>query len=134
MEVIHNSFFDVIKGSVSKAPTDSIMPLKKGYLTRISMIGTKNDVFLLFNKAFLSNMCLYFLSEENPDESTLEDMAKELANLTVGRAKVVTQELGKHFDISTPEYLGHRLIKDYDKGLHFRLGKGRCSIYVRRIQ
>lgn len=133
MDIIHNSFFDVVQKSISKTPHDSIMPLKRGYLSRISMVGTRNDVFLLFNKAFLRIFCVEFLGEENPSEQALEDMAKELANLVVGRAKVMTQELGKHFNISTPEYLGHRLIKNYDHGLHFRLKQGRCSIYMRRV-
>lgn len=132
MDIIHSSFFDIIKKSINQVPRDSIMPLKKGYLTKISMLGTHNDVYLLFNKEFLQIMCKYFLDENNPDESTLEDMAKELANLTVGRAKVMVEEAGKHFNISTPEYLGHRLISNYDHGLHFRLEEGRCSIYMRR--
>lgn len=132
MEIIHNSFFDVVQNSINKTPSDSIMPLKRGYLSKISMLGTHNDVFLVFNKAFLRIFCASFLGDDNPDEQTLEDMAKELANLVVGRAKVMTQELGKKFNISTPDYLGHRLLKNYDHGLHFRLGAGRCSIYMRR--
>lgn len=133
MDIIHRSFFDIVQNSINKTPHDSIMPLKKGYLSRISMIGTHNDVYLLFDKAFLRIFCVEFLGEENPDEQALEDMAKELANLTVGRAKVMTQELGKSFNISTPDFLGHRLIKNYDHGLHFRLDNGRCSIYMRRV-
>ncbi len=133
MEIIHNSFFDVVQNSINKIPRDSIMPLKKGYLSKISMLGTHNDVFLLFNKAFLRIFCTEFLGDEKPDENALEDMARELANLVVGRAKVMTQEIGKNFTISTPDYLGHRLIKNCDHGLHFRLGAGRCSIYMRRV-
>ena len=121
MDTIHRSFFDVIQKSINKTPTDSIMPLKKGYLSRISMIGTHNDVFLLFDKVFLRIFCREFLGDHNPSEQALEDMAKELANLTVGRAKVMAQDFGKSFDISTPEFLGHRLIKNHDHGLHFRL-------------
>ncbi|RDU60118.1 chemotaxis protein CheX [Helicobacter marmotae] len=133
MDIIHNSFFDVVKNSINEIPSDSIMPLKRGYLSKISMIGTHNDVFLCFNKAFLRIFCLEFLDDSNPSEQALEDMARELANLVVGRAKVMTEELGKKFNISTPEYLGHRLIKNYDHGLHFRLKSGRCSIYMRRV-
>ncbi len=133
MDIIHRSFFDIVQKSINKIPTDSIMPLKKGYLSRISMIGTRNDVFLLFDKVFLRIFCEEFLGEHNPDEQALEDMAKELANLTVGRAKVMAQELGKSFNISTTEFLGHRLIKNHDHGLHFRLDNGHCSIYMRRI-
>lgn len=132
MEVIRNSFFDVIRDTINEVPKESIIPLKRGYLSKIGMLGTHNEVYLLFNKAFLELMSEKFLNERYPSEQALQDMAKELANLTVGRAKVRTQELGKQFDITTPEYLGHKLVKNYDHGLHFRLYNGRCSIYMRR--
>lgn len=132
MEIIRKSFFDVVQGSINKTPHESIMPLKRGYLSKITMLGTHNDVYLLFNKAFLRLMCEHFLGDLEPSEESLEDMARELANLTIGHAKVKAQEEGGNFNISTPTYLGHCTIKDYDEGLHFRLSRGRCSIYMRR--
>ncbi|PAF45135.1 chemotaxis protein CheX [Helicobacter sp. 11S02596-1] len=131
MQIIHESFFDIIQKSIDMMPQDSIMPLKRGYLSSIEMLQSGIVVYLAFNKAFLKIMCKHFLSEEDPSEDALIDMAKELTNLTVGRAKVIVQEKGSHFDISTPKYLGIKLIKNYDKGLHFRLQSGRCSIFIR---
>ena len=64
--------------------------------------------------------------------ASLEDMARELANLTVGHAKVLAQRSAKNFNISTPDFLGIRVITNYDQGMHFRLErKGHCSIFVR---
>ncbi|PAF48893.1 chemotaxis protein CheX [Helicobacter sp. 12S02232-10] len=131
MQIIHKSFFDVIQKSINMTPQDSIMPLKKGYLSSIEMLESGIVVYLAFNKAFLKIMCKHFLSEEQPSEEMLIDMAKELANLTTGRAKVIVQEKGGSFSISTPKYLGIKCIKNYDKGLHFRLKNGRCSIFIR---
>lgn len=132
MEVIKESFFEVIKDSISVKPEESIIPLKKGYLTSIEMIGRETNVLLVFNKPFLKTMCLNFLGDENPSDDALEDMARELANLTVGHAKVIAQERKINFNISTPEFLGIRVIKDYDQGIHFRLrGSGHCSIFLR---
>ena len=91
MEIVRESFFEVIKKSIGVEPEESIIPLKRGYLVSIEMIGANKDVFLVFNKPFLRTMCHYFLSEDDPDNASLEDMARELANLTVGHAKVLAQ-------------------------------------------
>ena len=132
-KVIHQSFIEVLQESINKTPKDSILPIKKGYLTKISMLkngAVDKDVFLLFDKAFLKIVAKAMLEEDNPDKATLEDMAKELANLIVGHAKVLAKG-DKGFNISVPSYLGYKLIKDYDSGLHFKLGRGHCGIYVR---
>ena len=132
MEIVRESFFEVIKKSIGVEPEESIIPLKRGYLVSIEMIGANKEVFLVFNKPFLRTMCHYFLSEDDPDNASLEDMARELANLTVGHAKVLAQRSAKNFNISTPDFLGIRVITNYDQGMHFRLErKGHCSIFVR---
>ncbi len=132
MEIIRESFFEVIKDSIGISPEESIIPLKRGYLSSIEMIGRNMEVFLVFNKSFLEIMCEHFLADENPSDETLEDMARELANLTVGHAIVIAQKQHKTFNISTPEFLGIHVINDYDHGVHFRLkSKGHCSIFMR---
>lgn len=132
MEVIKESFFEVIKDSISVEVEESIIPLKKGYLTSIEMIGRGTNVLLVFNKPFLKTMCLHFLDDSTPSDDALEDMARELANLTVGHAKVIAQKRNTSFNISTPEFLGIRVIKNYDQGIHFRLQSlGHCSIFLR---
>lgn len=132
MEVIKESFFEVIKDSISVEVEESIIPLKKGYLTSIEMIGRDTNVLLVFNKPFLKTMCLHFLDDSTPSDDALEDMARELANLTVGHAKVIAQKRNTSFNISTPEFLGIRVIKNYDQGIHFRLQSlGHCSIFLR---
>ncbi|HIV49155.1 chemotaxis protein CheX [uncultured Helicobacter sp.] len=134
-DIIHQSFLEVVQESINKLPKDSILPIKKGYLTKISMLKgdvIDKDVFLLFDKAFLKIVAKALLEDTNPDKATLEDMAKELANLIVGHAKVIAKG-NKSFNISVPSYLGYKLIKDYDSGLHFKLGRGHCGIYVRKV-
>lgn len=135
MEIIKESFFEVIKNSIGVEPEESIIPLKKGYMTSIEMIGTGKNVLLVFNKPFLKIMCLNFLSESAPTPEALEDMARELANLTVGHAKVIAQRRDTNFNISTPSFLGVHNVTDYDQGIHFRLkGTGHCSIFLRAKQ
>lgn len=133
-EIIAQSFLEVLQESINKTPKDSILPIKKGYLAKISMLKgnvADKEVFLLFDKAFLTIITKALLEEESPDKATLEDMAKELANLIVGHAKVLAKG-DRSFNISVPSYLGYKLIKDYDSGLHFKLGRGHCGIYIRK--
>ena len=136
-QLIRQSFIEVVKNSIAKEPQDSILPLKKGYLTRIDTLDSESKtmqdvVFLLFDKPFLRIVWEEVLGDDDPDDQALEDMAKELTNLIVGHAKVLAQEAGeKAFNISLPEYLGIKLIKNYNKGLHFKLGQGHCGIYIR---
>lgn len=135
MEIIKESFFEVIKKSIGIDVQDSIMPLKRGYLVSIDKISkvSKQKVFLLFNTSFLRTMCKHLLSEDKLTQEMLKDMAKELANLTVGHAKVISQKQNKNFNISTPTFLGLKAIANYDHGVHFRLrSKGRCSIFIRK--
>lgn len=134
MEIIKESFFEVINNSIGVSPQESIIPVKRGYLASIDTFSRQREleVYLVFNKKFLHFMCENFLGEENPSLEALEDMAKELANLVVGHAKVLTQNKNQNFTISTPQYLGVRVIKNYNHGLHFRLkGGGHCSIFMR---
>ena len=133
-EIIAQSFLEVLQESINKTPKDSILPIKKGYLAKISMLKgnvADKEVFLLFDKAFLTIITKALLEEESPDKATLDDMAKELANLIVGHAKVLAKG-DRSFNISVPSYLGYKLIKDYDSGLHFKLGRGHCGIYIRK--
>lgn len=120
MSVIQDGFADIIEKSLGQKIKESKVPLKRGYLSKISMLGAQTDVYLLFNKAFLQLASAILLFEENPDEQTLEDIARELANLTVGRAKVMAQEQNRTFKISTPTYLGHRLLKTGTESFHFK--------------
>ena len=135
MDIIRKSFIEVVQGSISQTPKDSILPLKKGYLTKISLLekqGTAREVFLLFDKAFLRIFCIQLLDDNNPNTETLEDIAKEIANLVVGHAKVIgANENRQRFDISVPTYVGYKLLKDYDSGLHFKLKNGHCGIYMK---
>lgn len=51
----------------------------------------------------LSNILLF---EEDPDEDTLEDLTKELANFIVGHAKMIAHNQDLDYDIETPKFAG----------------------------
>ena len=103
LEILKKSFLEVMQTlntSLHPHPT----PLTQGYLASIKL----NDatIYILASTPLLTLLAQNLLFEDNPDAATLQDMAKELANLIVGKAKVLSQESGQTASISTPLFCG----------------------------
>lgn len=103
IEATHFFAKDVLNSEVSlfeSCPTDSF------YAAQIDINGDANQTISVYiNHNSLAKMAYLFLFEEDPTHDVLEDLIKEIANLIVGKAKVVAADLGLHFDISTPRFL-----------------------------
>lgn len=81
-------------------------PMGSFYAAQIAIQGDANyQIAVYINKESLVKMAYLFLFEENPDEATLTDLIKEIANLIVGKAKVIAAAGGLNFDISTPDFI-----------------------------
>ena len=103
MEILKKSFLEVMQTlNVSLHP--HLTPLTQGYLASIKL----NDatIYILASTPLLTLLAQNLLFEDNPDAATLQDMTKELANLIVGKAKVLSQESGQTASISTPLFCG----------------------------
>ena len=103
MEILKKSFLEVMQTlntSLHPHPT----PLTQGYLASIKL----NDatIYILASTPLLTLLAQNLLFEDNPDAATLQDMAKELANLIAGKAKVLSQASGQTASISTPLFCG----------------------------
>lgn len=62
-------------------------------------------VYLGANIGFAQRVSKLFLEEDTSDEDTLIDMTLETANLIVGSAKVIAEELAENsYTISTPHF------------------------------
>ena len=62
-------------------------------------------VYVCPSNGFAQRISTLFLEEDQSDEETLVDMTLEIANLIVGSAKVVAEELGENpFVIKTPHF------------------------------
>jgi len=72
----------------------------------------------------LSNILLF---EENPDEETLEDLAKELANLIVGHAKMLAHNQDLDYDIQTPKFAGINKLNPKIETLPYKINN-RCIV------
>lgn len=65
----------------------------------------KYRVYLACEQAFMQRISKVFLEEDESDEETLADMTLETANLIVGSAKVIAEELDENtFLIGTPHF------------------------------
>jgi len=70
----------------------------------------------------LSNILLF---EDNPDEDTLKDLTKELANFIVGHAKMIAHNQDLDFDIKTPKFKGINKLEPKIETLLFKIDN-RC--------
>jgi len=66
--------------------------------------GSKNRVYIASDTDFIQRVSKLFLEEEESDEETLKDMTLETANLIVGSAKVIAEQLELPYTIGTPHF------------------------------
>lgn len=130
--LVEKSFFDIIKDSINLEPTPTRKFVKRGYSAQIDMTFSDKVVLkscLVFNKVFLKIVCNDLLFDENPNLATIVDMSKELANLTIGHAKVLAQKENITFKISTPYFSVSKDSKIPDISYKL-LQNGYCNIYI----
>ena len=96
----------------------------KGFVAKIEIEGDENyEVFVVVPKLKLDYIAeLWFGDSSDYDK---QDLVKEIANLIVGNAKVIAEKKNRHFNISTPEFLGEYENIKYDNILKFKF-KNRC--------
>lgn len=66
--------------------------------------GSKYRVYIASDNDFMQRVSKLFLEEDESDEETLKDMTLETANLIIGSAKVIAEELGAPYTIGTPHF------------------------------
>jgi len=103
---------------------------KEGFVSQIEIRGDENlDIFLILPKDVLDTVSELLFGDTDYD---IEDLAKEIANLIVGNAKVLASEEDIHFDISTPKFL-KTIDVDYEKRIDLSL-KDKCfSILFKEV-
>ncbi len=83
---------------------------KDFYGTAITLY--ENDIetqlYLFFKKHTLNEFSKALLFEENLNDDDLHDLAKEVANMIIGSAKVILEEKNPsaEYKLSTPDFLG----------------------------
>ncbi|WP_104697626.1 MULTISPECIES: chemotaxis protein CheX [unclassified Helicobacter] len=132
MEIFEKSFIDTIKDITQITPQEVSLKLEEGYISSIKL-GENTLVYVMANKEFLTLLSDILLFDNNPNEDTLNDLIGELANLIVGRAKVLFEEEGKNFTISPPMPCVKNTTIQYDKDRHFCINNACCSIFIKGV-
>jgi len=95
----------------------------------------KYRVYIASSLSFMQEVANVFLEEDESDEETLIDMTLETANLIVGSAKVIADELGVNpFTIGTPSFLKFDLFDfAYDEAKTVNVNEDAISIAIKEI-
>ncbi|MCE3037891.1 chemotaxis protein CheX [Helicobacter anatolicus] len=132
MELFKTSLTEVLEKTAGIVPKVSQQALMQGYVSGIKLLETQEEVCIVANTDFLKFLSEKMIFEENPSAEVLEDLIKEFANLVVGHAKMIAEERGQNFHISTPYYYGVCMIQDYVKAMHFNIDDEKyCSIFLK---
>ena len=99
LEILEKSFLEVMQ-TLNASLHPHSTPLTQGHLASIKLNDT--TIYILASTPLLTLLAQNLLFEDNPDAATLQDMTKELANLIVGKSKVLSQASGPATSISTP--------------------------------
>ncbi len=76
------------------------------YIDIETLNKSKYRVYIASELNFMQRVSKLFLEEDESDEETLIDMTLETANLIIGSAKVIAEELNENpYTISTPHFV-----------------------------
>ena len=104
--------------------------VKGGFISQIDIRGDENlDIYLVLPKDVLDTVSELLFGDTDYD---IEDLAKEIANLIVGNAKVLASEENIYFDITTPKFLTDINI-DYEKKLDLSINDKCFSILFKEV-
>jgi CheY-specific phosphatase CheX len=111
-------------------PTQQIVQ-EACYVAKIDISGDENyEFFIYIDKKTLTTMAYMFLLEQAPSEDILQDLIQEIANIIIGKAKVLAGDKKLNFDISTPEFISSnsKASNNNDLELNFIFEKSIFSI------
>lgn len=118
MRVLQKAVLLAIKDSLNLNLDGDLSPIKRAYAVKITLGERAYNILL--NRAMLLKFAADFLGEHNPQERLLIDIACEMTNLILGKAKVLYEENGEIFKLGMPEFLGIRLLKQNGFGYKFK--------------
>ncbi|RDU57305.1 chemotaxis protein CheX [Helicobacter sp. MIT 99-5507] len=127
MEILQKALLCAIKDTLNVSMIEDKIPLKRAFVSKIRL--DSRTFYIATNKALLLKFALDFLNEENPSNDTLIDISKEMANIAIGKAKVLYEESGIVLKLGIPEFIGNKIINNYNKCIGYKSQNMRCSIY-----
>ncbi|EEO25519.1 hypothetical protein [Helicobacter winghamensis] len=132
--IIKKAFMQVLKDTLGATPACVENKLLKGYLSSIDVAfedGTHNTITFVSSKEFLEFLGEGLFGEIVSSELELRDLSQELANLTIGLAKVLAVRENVNFNITTPRVFGLGEFQNaHCKSLNFALNGATCSLFM----
>ena len=91
-------------------------------------------VYIASDNNFMQRVTKLFLEEDESNEDTLKDMTLETANLIIGSAKVIAEELGLSYTIGTPHFEKIGVFDfDYDELKVIHIGHDELIIAIKEL-
>lgn len=132
MDVIIESFIETIQTTTGVVPIQTSSGITHGYCSKIST--SEANFFFYSDLEFLHFLSNAILFESNPQKEDLYDLCNEVANLVIGRAKVLYSQKNIQTTLSTPSFLGEMSsTPTHLEGIHFAIERGKCSIYKENL-
>lgn len=127
MNVLQNALICAIKESLGFDLVQDSTPPETGFSSKIAL---ENKNFIIsMNKPLLMRFAKDFLDSPNPGNDTMIDIAKELANLILGKAKVLFEDSGKILKLGIPEFIGWEYISNYENAFSYKFDDMKICIY-----
>lgn len=132
MEIVIQSFIDTIQTTTGITPVQTLEGITHGYCSKIST--DRANFYFCSDLNFLYFLSRSILCESNPQEEELYDLCKEIANLVIGKAKVLYSQQNIQISIGTPSFMGENSISQNGlEGMYFAVECGKCSIYKEEL-
>lgn len=126
IDLIKTALVGVVRESIGidlvedKITVDGCLISKITLDSHVFYVVSNNDLLLEFST------CL--LCEPDPDFNILVDMANEIANLVIGRTKVLCEEKGMLMHLGIPEFIENSDFK-YSDSIGFSFASMRCGVF-----
>lgn len=136
MEILQNALvcaikeslsIDLVQSAESNSDSKNSDSANLAFASKITL-GTKTFI-IAPNEVLLAQFATSFLDSASPSQSTLKDIAKEIANLIVGKAKVLFEEQGQILKLGLPMILESAQIPSPSRAYAYESGEIKICIY-----
>ena len=132
--IIERAFMQTLQDTLGVLPMRIENKLLKGYLSKIDFAfndGLIKTITFVSSKEFLEILGKSLLGDCKFNDMEFCDLSQELANLTMGLAKVLAVKENVHFNIATPQIFGFGEFQDAQYHcLSFALDGAFCSLFI----
>lgn len=126
MELVIQSFIETMQTLTGELPVPSGKQAESTHCSHIAIQGI--SYFFIYDEALINLLSQVFLLEEKPSQEEIKDLCRELSNLIIGKAKVLSND--PNIQIGLPKFLqADQIPSRFSNHAHFQTQEGRCSIY-----